>query len=146
MLAAGAAALTMGASSPAFAAYGDSANVFGKVTNKSGELSICWACGGGSKAGVKGTAQMDLGERRCRCCCACCCACLLRLATVQRWPPPKRHRARVRHHYAAPPQPPPQNATGFVPYAGEGFAILLPSRWNPSKEDDYGKFAKTQLR
>ena len=49
-------------------------------------------------------------------------------------------------HYAAPPQPPPQNATGFVPYAGEGFAILLPSRWNPSKEDDYGKFAKTQLR
>lgn len=33
---AGAAALATGAA-PSFAAYGDSANVFGKVTNKSGE-------------------------------------------------------------------------------------------------------------
>ena len=23
---------------------------------------------------------------------------------------------------------------GFVPYAGEGYALLLPSKWNPSKE------------
>ena len=28
------------------------------------------------------------------------------------------------------------NATGFVPYSGEGFAVLLPSKWNPSKEED----------
>ena len=26
---------------------------------------------------------------------------------------------------------------GFVPYAGEGFALLLPSKWNPSKERDF---------
>jgi hypothetical protein len=53
-------AAAMGAA-PAFAAYGDSANVFGKVTNKS----------------------------------------------------------------------------GFVPYAGEGFALLLPSKYNPSKEKEF---------
>jgi len=29
------------------------------------------------------------------------------------------------------------NKSGFVPYAGEGFAILLPSKWNPSKEKDF---------
>ena len=28
-------------------------------------------------------------------------------------------------------------ATGFVPYSGDGFAILLPSKWNPSKEQDF---------
>lgn len=27
--------------------------------------------------------------------------------------------------------------TGFLPYAGEGFALLLPSKWNPSKEVDF---------
>merc|ERR1712224_1095684 len=48
-------------SCPSFAAYGDSANVFGKVTNKS----------------------------------------------------------------------------GVVAYAGEGFSLLLPSKWNPSKEKDF---------
>merc|ERR1711977_597866 len=48
-------------SCPSFAAYGDSANVFGKVTNKS----------------------------------------------------------------------------GFLAYAGEGFSLLLPSKWNPSKERDF---------
>merc|ERR1712205_209551 len=26
------------------------------------------------------------------------------------------------------------NPTGFVPYAGDGFAFLLPSKYNPSKE------------
>lgn len=26
---------------------------------------------------------------------------------------------------------------GFVPYAGEGFALLLPSKWNPSREQDF---------
>lgn len=26
------------------------------------------------------------------------------------------------------------NKSGFVPYAGEGYALLLPSKWNPSKE------------
>jgi len=29
------------------------------------------------------------------------------------------------------------NKTGFVPYAGEGYAVLLPSKWNPSKERDF---------
>lgn len=28
------------------------------------------------------------------------------------------------------------NQTGFVPYVGEGFALNLPSKWNPSKEQD----------
>jgi len=28
------------------------------------------------------------------------------------------------------------NQSGFVPYAGEGFAVQLPSKWNPSKEQD----------
>lgn len=35
------------------------------------------------------------------------------------------------------------NKSGFVPYAGEGYALLLPSKWNPSKERD---FAGVQLR
>lgn len=35
------------------------------------------------------------------------------------------------------------STTGFIPYAGEGFGILLPSKWNPSKEKD---FAGTVLR
>lgn len=26
---------------------------------------------------------------------------------------------------------------GFIPYAGEGYALLLPSKWNPSKEKDF---------
>lgn len=29
------------------------------------------------------------------------------------------------------------NAAGFVPYAGDGFAVLIPSKWNPSKERDF---------
>lgn len=29
------------------------------------------------------------------------------------------------------------NKSGFVPFAGEGFALLLPSKWNPSKEKDF---------
>lgn len=51
----------MGSAQPSSAAYGDSANVFGKVTNKS----------------------------------------------------------------------------GFVPYAGDTFTVLLPSKWNPSQEQDF---------
>jgi hypothetical protein len=35
------------------------------------------------------------------------------------------------------------NQAGFVPYSGEGYALLLPSKWNPSKERD---FPGTQLR
>lgn len=31
----------------------------------------------------------------------------------------------------------PTNTTGFVPYAGEGFAFLLPATWNPSKEREF---------
>ena len=29
------------------------------------------------------------------------------------------------------------NTSGFVPYAGEGYALLLPSKWNPSQEKDF---------
>lgn len=29
------------------------------------------------------------------------------------------------------------NKSGFVPYAGDGFAILLPSKWNPSKQIEF---------
>lgn len=29
------------------------------------------------------------------------------------------------------------NVTGYIPYAGEGFALLLPSKWNPSKEKEF---------
>eukprot|EP01024_Parvocaulis_polyphysoides_P012453 TRINITY_DN144_c0_g1_i1.p2 TRINITY_DN144_c0_g1~~TRINITY_DN144_c0_g1_i1.p2 ORF type:complete len:251 (-),score=67.33 TRINITY_DN144_c0_g1_i1:187-939(-) len=35
------------------------------------------------------------------------------------------------------------NKSGFVPYTGEGFAVLLPAKWNPSKEKD---FKGVQLR
>lgn len=38
------------------------------------------------------------------------------------------------HNFPQPSQPFP---AGFVPYAGEGFALLLPSKWNPSKEQDF---------
>jgi len=29
------------------------------------------------------------------------------------------------------------NKSGFVPYTGENFAVLLPSKWNPSKEREF---------
>merc|ERR1712118_175858 len=29
------------------------------------------------------------------------------------------------------------NKSGFVAYVGEGFSLLLPSKWNPSKEKDF---------
>lgn len=29
------------------------------------------------------------------------------------------------------------NKTGFLPYVGEGFAVSLPSKWNPSKEKEF---------
>ena len=29
------------------------------------------------------------------------------------------------------------NKSGFVPYAGNGYAFLLPTKWNPSKEKEY---------
>ncbi|KAF5839536.1 oxygen evolving enhancer 2 of photosystem II [Dunaliella salina] len=29
------------------------------------------------------------------------------------------------------------NRSGFIPYAGEQFALLLPSKWNPSKEREF---------
>merc|ERR1711972_1084744 len=29
------------------------------------------------------------------------------------------------------------NKSGFVAYAGDGFSMLLPSKWNPSKEKDF---------
>merc|ERR1711881_278615 len=33
------------------------------------------------------------------------------------------------------------NKTGFVAYGGEGFSLLLPSKWNPSKEKDFPNVA-----
>jgi hypothetical protein len=39
------------------------------------------------------------------------------------------------------------NRSGTIPYAGEGFAVLLPSKWNPSKEKDFeGEGRQTALR
>eukprot|EP00199_Chlamydomonas_sp_CCMP681_P005668 CAMPEP_0119111254 /NCGR_PEP_ID=MMETSP1180-20130426/34778_1 /TAXON_ID=3052 ORGANISM="Chlamydomonas cf sp, Strain CCMP681" /NCGR_SAMPLE_ID=MMETSP1180 /ASSEMBLY_ACC=CAM_ASM_000741 /LENGTH=246 /DNA_ID=CAMNT_0007098119 /DNA_START=76 /DNA_END=816 /DNA_ORIENTATION=+ len=29
------------------------------------------------------------------------------------------------------------NTSGYVPYSGDGFSILLPSKWNPSKEREF---------
>jgi len=29
------------------------------------------------------------------------------------------------------------NKSGFLPYAGEGFTVAVPSKWNPSKEREY---------
>jgi hypothetical protein len=29
------------------------------------------------------------------------------------------------------------NPSGFVPYAGDGYALLLPGKWNPSKEREF---------
>lgn len=29
------------------------------------------------------------------------------------------------------------NVTGFIPYAGDGYALLLPAKWNPSKEQEF---------
>lgn len=29
------------------------------------------------------------------------------------------------------------DTSGFIPYAGEGFALLIPSKWNPSRERDF---------
>lgn len=31
----------------------------------------------------------------------------------------------------------PTNTSGYIPYRGEGFALLVPSTWNPSKERDF---------
>merc|ERR1711963_543950 len=33
------------------------------------------------------------------------------------------------------------NKSGFLAYAGEGFSLLLPSKWNPSKEKDFPNVA-----
>merc|ERR1712070_1187032 len=33
------------------------------------------------------------------------------------------------------------NKSGFVAFAGEGFSVLLPSKWNPSKEKDFPNVA-----
>lgn len=31
----------------------------------------------------------------------------------------------------------PKKNTDFLPYEGNGFKLLLPSKWNPSKEVEY---------
>ena len=38
------------------------------------------------------------------------------------------------------------NTTGAIPFAGEGFAVLLPSKWNPSATAAYQEFPGTVLR
>ena len=35
------------------------------------------------------------------------------------------------------------NFTGFTPYEGDGYSVLIPAKWNPSKEKD---FPGTDLR
>jgi hypothetical protein len=54
-------------------------------------------------------------------------------------PPRRRSAARARLLLLLTRPPPwlPPPCAGFVPYAGEGFALLLPSRWNPSREQDF---------
>ena len=37
------------------------------------------------------------------------------------------------------------NKTGTIPYAGEGFALVVPSKWNPSKKE-LQEFKGTLLR
>ena len=37
------------------------------------------------------------------------------------------------------------NSSGKIAYAGDGFAVLLPSKWNPSKKE-LQEFPGTQLR
>ena len=92
MLAAGAALLTRTA--PTEAAYGESANIFGKATNTAGALSSHWSL----------------------------------LVSLVHPPFPRWIIAGHELHHAG---------AGFVPYAGEGYALLLPSKWNPSKERDF---------
>jgi hypothetical protein len=75
---------------PSLAAYGQSANIFGKPTNTTGKLREC-------------TQRIWRGAE----------SSLLLLLP------------------------------GFVPYAGEGYAVNLPSKWNPSNEKD---FPGVQLR
>ena len=29
------------------------------------------------------------------------------------------------------------NASGFLPYAGDGYALLIPSKYNPSQEKEF---------
>ncbi|GMH42440.1 hypothetical protein BSKO_10359 [Bryopsis sp. KO-2023] len=31
----------------------------------------------------------------------------------------------------------PTNVSGFIPYVGDGFSLLIPSKWNPSEERDF---------
>ena len=105
LLAAGAALVTR--VDPSQAAYGESANIFGKTTNKAG-----------AHAGLEAFAASAHSS--------CDVACRLDSILV------KLHATDC---MCVPP--------GFVPYAGEGYALLLPAKWNPSKEFD---FPGVQLR
>jgi len=96
---AGAASLLVNAA-PSLAAYGDSANVFGRVTNKTG------ACCCRARMGV-GSANSGPS------------LCTLTRRTLPLTPP-------LCH--------PLSSRTGYLPYAGDNFAMLIPSKWNPSNE------------
>jgi hypothetical protein len=102
----------MATAKPSEAAYGDAARVFaGKVTNKSGKLKI-WIhfITLHLRSGLISLDSTDPSKIFYRLSCL---SCLFLIS--------------FSHHFH----------TGFTPYAGEGFALLLPAKWNPSKEKDF---------
>lgn len=105
LLAAGAALVTR--TEPSQAAYGESANIFGKQSNKAGGHLL--------------SAQQALCSVSTACACPFACMCYTALTGI--WT------------FAATCCC--ARCAGFVPYAGEGYALLLPSKWNPSKEKDF---------
>lgn len=109
-----AAAAAVSTAQPSEAAYGDAARVFaGKITNKSGASY--------RDDGAAGKVAQALDALP-----------AAMIAPLLSLPPAPAQPALTRRccWLAAP-------AAGFVPYAGEGFAVLIPSKWNPSKEQDF---------
>ena len=102
-LVAGGAALLAG-SNPAEAAFGDSANVFGKATNTSG-------------------VELYSGQNAWR-----------QPAAIT----PRLVSKQSCLHTALPSYTAEsRRVAGFIPYAGEGWSLLLPSKWNPSREREF---------
>ena len=107
LLAAGAALVTR--ADPSQAAYGESANIFGKTTNKAG---ACACTPRSTPVQLLVQCSSDHG---------------LLLPTLNAYTSKNSCACK----------------SGFVPYAGEGYALLVPAKWNPSKEFD---FPGVQLR
>ena len=60
--------------------------------------------------------------------------CLLSIPSRPPQPPPPPLSTKTKKHAIRTDRPQATNTTGFVPYAGEGFALLLPSKWNPRRQ------------